>query len=158
MKIPVLYGQKGERRRSFGLANYPWQSMNVKRIIRDRVHRATLFSPVITLLLCPRQRKKEKEADAHSTFYSIVPLSSFPRTIHLVPRTFSKLKEISMQMRHGIKSKFASHDSTWKLFYVARKSFRFEETTQYRSNEIQTLSYRSDIWKCLFSFRSENTE
>lgn len=155
MKIPVLYGQKGERRRSFGLANYPWQSMNVKRIIRDRVHRATLFSPVITLLLCPRQRKKEKEADAHSTFCSNVRSCLFlplPRTIHLVPRTFSKLKEVSMQMRHGIKSKFASHDSTWKLFYVARKSFRFEETTQYRSNEIQTLSYRSDIWKCLFFF------
>ena len=43
--------------------------MNVKRIIRDRVHRATLFSPVITLLLCPRQRKKEKEADAHPTSF-----------------------------------------------------------------------------------------
>lgn len=38
MKIPVLYGQKGQRRRSFRLANYPWQSMNVKRIIRDRVY------------------------------------------------------------------------------------------------------------------------
>lgn len=153
MKIPVLYGQKGERRRSFGLANYPWQSMNVKRIIRDRVHRATLFSPVITLLLCPKEKGKRSGRTFNLLFErSIVPLSSFPRTIHLVPRTFSKLKEVSMQMRHGIKSKFASHDSTWKLFYVARKSFRFEETTRYRSNEIQTLSYRSDIWKCLFFF------
>lgn len=131
-----------------------------KNYSRSRTPSHPVFSRNYPFTLSTAKEKGKRSGRTFNLLFerSIVPLSSFPRTIHLVPRTFSKLKEVSMQMRHGIKSKFASHDSTWKLFYVARKSFRFEETTRYRSNEIQTLSYRSDIWKCLFFFRSDNTE
>ena len=125
-----------------------------KNYSRSRTPSHPVFSRNYPFTLSTAKEKGKRSGRTFNLLFerSIVPLSSFPRTIHLVPRTFSKLKEVSMQMRHGIKSKFASHDSTWKLFYVARKSFRFEETTRYRSNEIQTLSYRSDIWKCLFFF------
>lgn len=49
----ILYSWRRQRRHSFRAANCPWQSMNVKRIIRDRVYRRSVFSPLIGLLLCP---------------------------------------------------------------------------------------------------------
>ena len=117
MKIPVLYGQKG---RSFRLANYPWQSMNVKRIIRDRVYRATLFSlPVITLLLCPREREKKKKKDERTfNVYSIVP-PFFPRnnppcSLHFFLEIERDLDANASQLRRDKNgSKFASHDGNY---------------------------------------------
>ena len=48
--------------------------MNVKRIIRDRVYRVGVFSPVITLLLCSRFKKKKRRTSCLSLFKrSIVP-------------------------------------------------------------------------------------
>lgn len=131
MKIPVLYGQKG---RSFRLANYPWQSMNVKRIIRDRVYRATLFSPRnYPFTLSTREKKEKKKMNAHSTSIRSC-LLSFLETIHLVLCIFfSKLKEISMQMRHNYDEiKMARNlPPTMEIILrrIREKSFRFEETT-----------------------------
>lgn len=115
MKIPVLYGQKG---RSFRLANYPWQSMNVKRIIRDRVYRATLFSPRnYPFTLSTREKKEKKKDERTFNVYSIVP-PFFPRnnpcSLHFFLEIERDLDANASQLRRDKNgSKFASHDGNY---------------------------------------------
>lgn len=67
---------RGQRGQAVCPANYPWQSMNVKRIIPDRIsERPTFFYlPVITL--CPARNKRENEVFGSIWIFSSHPLPS----------------------------------------------------------------------------------